>query len=485
MNELLGRAEEAFSRHAEEEALQHLLEAWRSSRAEHIAALVERLSKRLTAGLSPLDCEPGSFIMLERRPLNLTRLLASVLEGADRGFPGALRQSLRAFKSWPADPRFTPVLLAITRMPVASDLGVPDVLYELIDAVGDPRAVDPLLELRAGLVPGTDAVRRLDTVVQHLDPARFPPLDAEASRRCEELEDALSTREASEARSASTREALLARVYADPEDIPARMVLADHLMEHGDPLGEFITLQCAPQVDAARIEQLLEANRSRWVDPFGPSVLGGKGSVHFARGLPAIVRMNTWGRELLIEPGPCWQTVRDIDWAHGVFRDVAEWLAHPHLRNVRGLWNMDAEMALGLGSRPLAVRSLSLLGPVSERAPKLFVRLSELPSLERLRVQNASPDDVRLCAGSRLASRLVDFEAEWEGAWALRVKPRHDLPVLATLETEEGAEPLSRAIRGAAGFGTRALRIQVMRGTWRSRKQLEEAVFGYTKVEWE
>ncbi|QSQ21898.1 hypothetical protein JY651_43260 [Pyxidicoccus parkwayensis] len=128
--DLLVRALAAFERHAEEESLGQLLEAWRHSRDARLASLAERLSARLVDGLSPLDCGPGSASMHWRRPLDLPRLLASLREGADRGYPGSLRRALRGFREWPEDPRFTPVLLEIVRMPIATDVGVPDVLCD-------------------------------------------------------------------------------------------------------------------------------------------------------------------------------------------------------------------------------------------------------------------------------------------------------------------------------------------------------------------
>ncbi|QSQ21899.1 hypothetical protein JY651_43265 [Pyxidicoccus parkwayensis] len=97
----------------------------------------------------------------------------------------------------------------------------------------------------------------------------------------------------------------------------------------------------------------------------------------------------------------------------------------------------------------------------------------------------AAPEDVRLCATSRLASRLVRFEARGTVAWELIVMLRKKLPVLAKLFSEEGVAPLARAIQGAAGFGLRALHIHVECGlTTQLRKQLQDAASLYEQVEW-
>jgi uncharacterized protein (TIGR02996 family) len=483
LSDLLARASEAFDRHEEEECLRRLLNAWRQCRAPRLAALVERLSERLTAGLAPLDCEPGSPTLLKCRPLDLPRLLATVLEGADRGYPGALGPSLRAFQRWPADPRFTPVLLAISRMPVAQDVRIPDELCRLLEEVRDPRTVAPLEALRAGLGTGSMLGGRLSLCLQQLSRYAPPPLDEQDSALCEALEEALAAREASDAARAATREELLARVYADPEDLTARMVLADHLLEGGDPLGELITLQCMPRADEARIEALLSEHRLRWEAPLGVYVE--RECTRFERGFPVSVRMRRNWSEPLPEPAPCWSTVREIDWAGAVFADVGRWLSHPHLRGVTTLRRMAPELAEELGTRGHPVKQLGVIGPVSKRSPELFNRLGRLPELTRLLVQEASPEDVHLCAASRLASRLERFEARLTGTWSLVATPAKEVPLKATLMREAGTEQLARAIRGAAGFGTRALRIRLEdREAPEGRGLLESAAFAYEKVEW-
>lgn len=483
LSDLLARAAEAFDRHEEEECLRRLLNAWRQARAGRLAVLVERLSQRLTAGMSPLECEPGSATMLKCRPLDLPRLLASVLEGADRGYPGALGQSLRAFRRWPADPRFTPVLLAIARMPVAHDVHIPDELCRLLEDQRDPRVLEPLEALRAGLGTGSMLGGRLGLCLQALSRHVPPPLDAEDAALCDALDEALAAREESEAGRVAMREELLARVYADPEDLTARMVLADFLLEGGDPLGELITLQCMPRADEARIEYLLNEHRLRWEAPLGPHVE--RECTRFERGFPVSVRMRKHWGERLPEPAPCWSTVREIDWAGAVFPDVGKWLAHPHLKGVTTLRRMDPELAEELGTRAHPVKQLGVVGPVSQKSPQLFSRLGALPNLTRLLVQEAGPEDVHLCAASPLALRLERFEARLTGTWSLVAAPAKEVPLRATLMSARGTELLARAIRGAAGFGTRALRIRLEdREAPGGRGLLESAASAYAKVEW-
>ncbi|HZI13844.1 MAG TPA: TIGR02996 domain-containing protein, partial [Myxococcus sp.] len=343
--------------------------------------------------------------------------------------------------------------------------------------------VEPLEALRAGLGTGSMLGGRLSLCLQQLRRYVPPPLDARDEALCEALEEALTAREAHDASRAGTREQLLARVYADPEDLTARMVLADHLLEGGDPLGELITLQCMPRADEARIEVLLSEHRLRWEAPLGAYVE--RECARFERGFPVSVKMRRGWGERLPEPLPCWATVREIDWAGAVFPDVAKWLSHPHLRGVTTLRRMDPELAEGLGARGHPVKQLGVVGPVAKKCPELFQRLAELPGLTRLLVQEASPEDVHLCAASRLASRLERFEARFSGVWSLVAAPAKEVPLKATLMREAGTESLARAIRGAAGFGAKALRIRLEdRETPGGRSLLESAAFAYEKVEW-
>jgi uncharacterized protein (TIGR02996 family) len=74
----------------------------------------------------------------------------------------------------------------------------------------------------------------------------------------------------------STDEALFAAVYAAPDSDGPRAVLADYLLEQGDPRGEFIALQLAKQKSHAgerREKQLLELYELPWLGPLGAVVM--------------------------------------------------------------------------------------------------------------------------------------------------------------------------------------------------------------------
>lgn len=96
--------------------------------------------------------------------------------------------------------------------------------------------------------------------------------------------------------------ALLGQILADPDDLDARRVYADLLMEHGDPQGEQIQLACALEQmapDDPRWGETLQTLESRehrhglaWsrglrqIGGFNLSREGGSGPFSFARGFP-------------------------------------------------------------------------------------------------------------------------------------------------------------------------------------------------------
>lgn len=85
-----------------------------------------------------------------------------------------------------------------------------------------------------------------------------------------------------------TRESLFANVWASPNEDAPREVLADWLIEHGDPRGEYIGLQLARARGSAtpetrrRERALLKQHQREWLGPIAPFVR--PTSVTFERG---------------------------------------------------------------------------------------------------------------------------------------------------------------------------------------------------------
>ncbi|MCP3143794.1 TIGR02996 domain-containing protein [Pyxidicoccus xibeiensis] len=477
--ERLGRALASFERYEEEDALQSLLEGWSESRDERIARLIERLSVSLPAGLAPFT-----------GPIELSQLVEDFQTVAAHRYPRGSSIQLIDIQKWHPDPRLTPGALALADMPVAHKPTPGFWLCELLSHVKDPRALEPLRAIHATLAPGTPFAFRLEGVIEGIARQRVSRPGAEASALCDALEEALTRREEATARSAPLREVLFTSAVASPDDDGPRLVLADLLLEHGDPLGEFIALQCGSQPDEARIARLLELHRTKWELMLG---IYADGPVRFERGFPVAVKLSIperrerrhWDEMRLPPPRLEWGTVRVVDWNWTGDEEQADWLAHPHLRGVTVLRKVNAAMAQRLGRHPLPVRRLELRGPLTRDAPGVFTSLAALPHLVHVEVQEAGPQDVHLCASSPLAQRLACFEAAGSEAWLLSATPAAEVPIEATLCDESGCAALAEVLRAAEGFSTRALRLHSRpRLNATQRGLLEQAATAYSRVEW-
>ncbi|QSQ19808.1 TIGR02996 domain-containing protein [Pyxidicoccus parkwayensis] len=482
LNELLGLAVESFDHHEEAKALEHLLEAWRLTRSECLAVLIERLSKRLTLGMPPLVVDTHIQMSKRSGPLDLPRFMAHVVALADRAQWGQVFYLLEnGVRRLPEDPRLTAPLLDLVQRPDAVEQRTFRALCDVFSAMRDPRALTSLRALGKTLHPGSPHAEWLDMTLRSFTPE--VPLGAEEAASCAALENILTAREEAETRRSPTHEALLARVYADPGDTSARMVLADHLLEQGNPLGEFIMLQCSPRSDRQRIARLLEEHGGRWASALGPHV--DIFATRFERGFPSAVRLRADWRAPLPPPGPEWATVREVDVAGAMFQDLAAWLSLPELRTATVLKRVEPRLVSGFGAQGLGVRQLGLSGPALQKAPSLLRELEQLPSLSRLLIHDADAEDMQACAASPMAARLERFEARGGGAWTLVAAPAKGAPLRAVLLLATEAEPFARVLRGAMGFGRGALHVRVRdRVPPEGLRLLEAAASSYARVEW-
>ncbi|TQF16655.1 hypothetical protein FJV41_07495 [Myxococcus llanfairpwllgwyngyllgogerychwyrndrobwllllantysiliogogogochensis] len=488
LTELLGRTEEALARREDDAALTLLLEAWKECRAEPVIALIQRLSDHLATGL-PFFEVPVRWVLEEvrRHPTDLPRALGWLRERAASLSRCAFSTDLdRLRRWWPADPRIIPLLLTLVRLPGAETPGELKMLCSLFMYVGAPYDVEPLRELKARL-PSTqgEEVERFDLVIR-LGARWVPPvLDAETLARCDALKEVIEERVERARLDAATREALFARVYEAPEDDSARQVLADQLLEQGDPLGEFIMLQYAKAPDEERIARLLVANRERWQAPLGPYVE--RGYTRFERGFPVAVRPIKGDHfpKSFPKPEPGWNTVEELNWNpehHSDGNDVAQWgrmLRHPALRRVTSLLNVPGEL-VSLLSANSSVRRLELK---SSFESGLSDALTALPHLTWLTIPHASTDLFIRCAHSRLASQLEYFKASGEdGFWRLEVTRGAEVPIRATV-TGPRAREFAPVLLAAARFSSQGLRIEFRDGAEeQGGAPLREALAAYARV---
>jgi len=482
LHSYLERAVESFARAEEEAAFGAVLDAWRECRAPELVRFAQELEARLDSTQAGRE---GESAEARRAARDLAGRLGA------QGHPREVEAQLDALLDFPPDPRFIPGLLAIARLPSAREPQGLSRLCAALRHVGPPFDVEPLEALYARMRSEAWASAARLSFVIRLGRDWVPQeLDAKARELLAELREALRVREEQESRSARIREQWLPRIHDNPEDDGVRLVMADQLLETGDPLGEFIVLQCSPTPDEARIGELLATHGRSWELSLGGHIESG--ATRFERGLPVAVRMSREAARLIpTEPGPAWRTVREIDWAAVTWSVVhAQWLAHPHLRGVTRMRRVELFWARLMGQPP-SVSRLELCGPVGPQgsgmhAPAdVFDRLALLPSLSWLELRDADEDDVSLCASSRLATKLARFDATRQDRWRLTVSPGAEVPIEATLSSARAVEAFARVLRAAEGFGTRSLRVRRECTLDATRLEaLHRAAAGFSHIEW-
>nr|HEX4316535.1 TIGR02996 domain-containing protein [Kofleriaceae bacterium] len=151
-------------------------------------------------------------------------------------------------------------------------------------------------------------------------------------------------------------DALYAAVYASPDDDAPRQVLADALLELGDPRGELIALQLAPRRDLERERALLDAHGAAWSAAFRDA-----GGVTFERGFPAHLTLSS----------------RTTDAAGADLPPLEITRAWRTLVSVRRLEHVPAAIGLAVAALP-ALRELdggsALIGELL-RVPRPWTRL--------------------------------------------------------------------------------------------------------------
>lgn len=193
-------------------------------------------------------------------------------------------------------------------------------------------------------------------------------------------------------------DALLEAIYASPDDDGPRAVLADHLIQQGDPRGTFIALQLSRARGGGwpskQERRLLHRHARRWCGALGP-LLSRRG-MRFERGFlhTARVQGQLSTHSLPVVAGvvgrPEWRTVRtlalprDIHDDERVHATALELLSHPVLDRLQALYNLSPSLARALQDHapPAALQELGLSGPFG--AEPLSLGTAGLAGVRRL-----------------------------------------------------------------------------------------------------
>lgn len=301
--------------------VEFLLELWRTQRLAELGALLEAhdFVSELASIPSNIDDVDWSRSESFAQALSLLRRL----DGS------ALKKLLTFISQQSADPRFGSVLSTFFAERSAL-LDAPMMKSAFCGALlvhADTRHLDVL---KTVVAPSAVKFRKPTEALLRQLRALETPSHAWFKARLA----AMPKRE----RVASVDQDLWARAYAAPNDLTVRAVLADALIEHGDPRGAFIAAQLAGDATPPSPELL-----SVLLGPLGPALRAS--TVKFADGFPVSAMMNTalsgakQAAALLLRE---WGTLQSLDYlerlaptltslerASGVpTRALDEWIKH-------------------------------------------------------------------------------------------------------------------------------------------------------------
>lgn len=301
-----------------DEALALLVRAYALCPSYELAELVERFEG--VRPPPPFEGDTAEFVRRARKPsVQEVGSLARAVLGPKSADTSA---RLEALARLPVDPRVARALERLVReVPYTSNTARPTMTQilalfaKVVDGAVAARA--PAIEagwkfrenqrdwMRVQLRRAVEA-RRPGPALDEASLARVAALSAK-------LVPAPAPRKDAHARSL---EGLLAAVYAAPHDDAPRLVLADFLLEKGDPRGELIALQLQKEKgkgELAREQALLETHGRKWLGGLADVVLK---DVVFRRGFPAVVTARFRHSRDVEAHGeaPEWATIEEIAW---------------------------------------------------------------------------------------------------------------------------------------------------------------------------
>jgi uncharacterized protein (TIGR02996 family) len=321
------------------DALAHLVGAWAERPLPALAALVERFE--LVHPPPAFDGNTDTFLRAAKKPSVVE--LGSLARALVATKTADTIERLHALAAHRDDPRVASALLRLVHdVPWTSNGARPvwTKTFELLVRIADQRLLDVAKSLPAAWKFRENQrewmQRQLDLAVEAVSAARakkpLVPLTAAEAKVVSALEAALVPATKPRA-SGTTREQLLAEVYANPDDDAPRLVLADWLLEREDPQGEFISLQFKPdatKAEKAREAALLKQHGAAWLGALASVTLKG---VEFRRGFPAkaVARFKNRREAEQFGDAPEWATIDDLSWSLPGAASAEDGPWHQHL----------------------------------------------------------------------------------------------------------------------------------------------------------
>ncbi len=324
------------------------------------------------------------------------------------------------------DPRLASwVLAALADPPFCSPTSGPflEALAEAIIRLRDPRLDARLPAIKSILVARVTRKPIYTSVIAILEKGQkkrkpLPPAPAADAA----LEASLTLELAPLRSSLVSRDSLLAEVYARPNDDAPRMVLADFLLERGDPYGELITLQLARGREgeaSPREQELLKRHGKQWLGNLATVLRFNKSysDTEFRRGFLAVADFifKIERKIRLVLHDEMWSTVETLENCY----EARLLLTHAPLRALRAIV-IDPILASELADRTtpfpgvthvkltanlpnIPIALLQRLFPARETLE--LAHLPDLATLDRLGIKQLELD--QYCAHELVAERTA------------------------------------------------------------------------------
>ncbi|MFO0595136.1 MAG: hypothetical protein U0228_07525 [Myxococcaceae bacterium] len=293
-----------------------LLQRWRDTRHPSTSALVESIGLKFDVAVPQLPAKKSDaaktwLAAVRKEPAtHLTARLLQLERFAKQTSPSVLWPLFEACEGLPPDPRLGTL---VTRL-----------------LVGD---------VMAGWLSAKLTRRLINCIEVHGDRAHFEVLDKRlpfrahdeglASRARRVVDAGLAAEPSGPPLSAAEQKALLAQEWKPAEVKPAsdpleavylhphvrghRQVLADVLLEQGDPRGEFISLQLA-RASEKRQRQLIKKHQAQWLGQLGELLDLRNEPPTWVDGFVSVVTVRDVKRNqfILASEAPEWATVTQV-----------------------------------------------------------------------------------------------------------------------------------------------------------------------------
>ena len=391
--EFLERARIALTAEDFAAARDALIAAWRNRRVPAIAALVD--------------------IVADRAPDALTAKLAEVVTPRVH----STHENVKALRGID-DPRLSGFAIdALVRLPFTASTArlLLRELFEIVEELRDGRLVDRAEAIATGIATRINRLeirkslhKQLRAVVAAI---KVPVMTAEEAA----IEQALVKLLEPLRKPTRSAEALLADIYANPDDDAPRLVLADLLLERGDPRGELIMLQLerGEAEPSKREQELLKKHGKTWLGNLAPVLSWGRGysNTRFRRGFVAVADIIlSVGKKLQpLRTDPAWATVEELQGSWD-----AELLLAAPLRALRVIERqLDAAEIAKLARRSVPLASVRQIWIANPTAIDPSALRAAFPGLETVSMYRYAEGSSNLAALGNLGITRVAITNNW------------------------------------------------------------------------